>query len=77
MGGAQGGVVLPTGADRAISGTFLTFFWGDTPLCFPHFFSQKYFFVLKNMHMGDFFGRLLWGVIGAPLKHDFLKVAPL
>ena len=29
-------------------------------------FSQKYFFLLKNRHMGDFFGRLLWGVIQPP-----------
>ena len=36
--------------------------WGTTPPCrarfFSQFFSQKYFFLLKNRHMGDFFGRL-------------------
>ena len=45
--------------------------WGTTPPCSPPgglhppvgrfffsiFFSQKYFFILKNRHMGDFFGQ--------------------
>ena len=52
------------------------FFRGTTPPCraifFLNFFSQKYFFL---RHMGDFFGRLLQGVIGPPSKkHDPGKI---
>ena len=52
-----------------------TFFSGGLPPCSPlgdytplegEGFFSKIFFLLKNRHMGDFFGRLLQGVIGPP-----------